>query len=76
MIVEEENDLGLLSGHAYAILDHQEVVGSTGKTERIIKIRNPWGFLFEIYEFFYGFKIGKKNGREDGLMIHQNGLRN
>lgn len=44
MIVEEENDLGLLSGHAYAILDTQEVVGKNG-ADRIIKIRNPWGFF-------------------------------
>ena len=42
MISEEENDLGLLSGHAYAILDHQEVKGRNGK-DRIIQIRNPWG---------------------------------
>lgn len=44
MIVEEENDLGLLSGHAYAILDCQEVVGVNGP-DRIIKIRNPWGYI-------------------------------
>lgn len=45
MIVEEENALGILSGHAYAILDSQEVEGSFGK-DKIIKIRNPWGFIF------------------------------
>lgn len=44
MIVEEENDLGLLSGHAYAILDSQEVIGAHG-ADKIIKIRNPWGYI-------------------------------
>lgn len=44
MIVEEENALGILSGHAYAILDSQEVEGSFGK-DKIIKIRNPWGSI-------------------------------
>ncbi len=43
MIVEEENNLGLLSGHAYAILDSQDVVGTQGP-DKIIKIRNPWGY--------------------------------
>jgi hypothetical protein len=30
-IREEENKLGILSGHAYAILDKQEVIDSKGK---------------------------------------------
>ena len=44
MIQEEENDLGLLAGHAYAILDCQDVVGTQG-ADKIIKIRNPWGYV-------------------------------
>ena len=39
---EEKNPLGIVSGHAYSILDAQEVITTEGK-ERIIQIRNPWG---------------------------------
>jgi hypothetical protein len=46
----ENNDrngyLGLVSSHAYSILDTQEVHISTKKgkkKERIIKLSNPWG---------------------------------
>ncbi|EGR30491.1 hypothetical protein IMG5_130830 [Ichthyophthirius multifiliis] len=40
---EEENQLGLLSGHAYSILDHKNVIDSNGEEGKIVKIRNPWG---------------------------------
>ena len=33
---EEENQLGILAGHAYAILDNQEVIDSTGKLQKIV----------------------------------------
>lgn len=39
---EERNPLGIVSGHAYSILDAKEVHTIEG-TERIIQIRNPWG---------------------------------
>ncbi|KRX04560.1 hypothetical protein PPERSA_04375 [Pseudocohnilembus persalinus] len=39
---DQENALGLLSGHSYAILRAEQVVSSAGKSERIFKIRNPW----------------------------------
>nr|QBH22547.1 calpain family cysteine protease [Philasterides dicentrarchi] len=42
-VVEEENDLGLLSGHAYSILDAQEVQDNRGVKAKIFQIRNPWG---------------------------------
>lgn len=57
MIVEEVNDLGLLSGHAYAILDSQEVIGAHGP-DKIIKIRNPWGYIHNsnfLLSYFYIF---------------------
>ncbi|KAM3147402.1 hypothetical protein pb186bvf_000653 [Paramecium bursaria] len=37
------NSKGIASGHCYSILDLQEVVGSDGVQDRIIKMRNPWG---------------------------------
>lgn len=33
---------GIVTGHAYAILDHKVVEAGRGQ-ERIIKMRNPWG---------------------------------
>jgi len=39
---EEKNPLGIVSGHAYSILDAREVVTKDGK-DRIVQIRNPWG---------------------------------
>jgi len=39
---EEKNPLGIVSGHAYSILDAREVVTSDG-SDRIVQIRNPWG---------------------------------
>lgn len=46
----ENNDrnghLGLVSTHAYTVLDCQEVIISTKKgkkKERILKLNNPWG---------------------------------
>lgn len=41
--VEEQSDEGLVSGHAYSILDVREILDSRGKMARILKIRNPWG---------------------------------
>ena len=39
---EEDDGWGILIGHAYAVLAVKEV-RSKGKTERLVKIRNPWG---------------------------------
>lgn len=33
---------GLVSGHAYSILDIQDIVETGGNTTRLIKMRNPW----------------------------------
>lgn len=33
---------GLYSGHSYAVVSTQEVIGSDGKTYNIVKLRNPW----------------------------------
>lgn len=41
-IREEKNPLGIVSGHAYSILDAQEVQTADGNV-RILQIRNPWG---------------------------------
>jgi calpain-15 len=41
-IREEKNPLGIVSGHAYSILDAKEVVTKDG-SDRIVQIRNPWG---------------------------------
>jgi calpain-15 len=42
-IREEKNELGIQAGHAYSILDSVEVTTDSGRKERIIQIRNPWG---------------------------------
>ena len=34
---------GLMSGHAYGILDVFEIPKKTGKMARLLRIRNPWG---------------------------------
>ena len=34
--------MGLVPGHAYTLLNGYEVKRS-GKTERLVKLRNPWG---------------------------------
>ncbi|KAI8517973.1 hypothetical protein Bbelb_039900 [Branchiostoma belcheri] len=39
---EEGHDSGLVSGHAYTITGVSKI-RSSGKTHRLIKIRNPWG---------------------------------
>ena len=41
--VEEKNSLGIVQGHAYSILDVQEVIDSRGRRARLLQIRNPWG---------------------------------
>lgn len=41
--VEEKGDQGIVSGHAYTILDVQNVIDSRGNPRRILQIRNPWG---------------------------------
>lgn len=41
--VEEKNDEGIVSGHAYTILDVQNVIDSNSNPRRIVQIRNPWG---------------------------------
>ena len=39
---DQISDVGLVSLHAYAIIDAQEVKGKRG-VERLLNIRNPWG---------------------------------
>lgn len=41
--MEEKNETGIVSGHAYTILDVRNVIDSQGRPQRILKIRNPWG---------------------------------
>lgn len=40
---EESIDHGLVTSHAYTVLEAREVNMDGGKKERLIKIRNPWG---------------------------------
>ncbi|CAD8104986.1 unnamed protein product [Paramecium sonneborni] len=42
-LVNHENELGLLAGHAYAILKLANVQDSNNKICRIMQMRNPWG---------------------------------
>ncbi|KRX00415.1 hypothetical protein PPERSA_03636 [Pseudocohnilembus persalinus] len=41
--VEFIKDNGVVSGHAYSILDHAVVQDNEGNECRILKLRNPWG---------------------------------
>jgi len=38
-----KQSMGIVSDHAYAVLDAQEVSQANGTKEKIVKIRNPWG---------------------------------
>ena len=42
-IREEKADTGIVSGHAYSILDVQLYVDSRGRERKIVQMRNPWG---------------------------------
>jgi calpain-15 len=43
-IREQKNPLGIVSGHAYSILDAKEILDKNGSiSDRIVQIRNPWG---------------------------------
>ena len=42
-ISEEKMCTGLVTGHAYSILDVREIINAKGEPARVIKIRNPWG---------------------------------
>ena len=64
--------MGLVSSHAYTILDIQEVYIATKKEkkkkQRIIKMENPWGK----YEWKGNYYIIQ----EDGLNIPMYGVNN
>ena len=42
-VTEEQKEEGIVSGHAYTILDAREVVDSRKNPQRLLQIRNPWG---------------------------------
>jgi calpain-15 len=42
-ITEEKHETGIVSGHAYTILDVQRYQDSQGREQKLIQIRNPWG---------------------------------
>lgn len=35
--------LGLVGNHSYGLLDVREVTLADGSTEKLVKLRNPWG---------------------------------
>ena len=39
---EEENEEGIISGHAYSIMSLHEFMHEEEKV-RLVKLRNPWG---------------------------------
>lgn len=41
--VEARSGEGIVSGHAYSILNVKEIVDSRGQPRMILQIRNPWG---------------------------------
>jgi calpain-15 len=40
---EQLASIGLVPGHAYSVLDAKEINVTASKTEKILKLRNPWG---------------------------------
>lgn len=42
-VVEEKNDMGIVAGHAYTILDVRDIIDTRGRPARVVQIRNPWG---------------------------------
>eukprot|EP00347_Sterkiella_histriomuscorum_P024013 403332608 len=40
----EMQSVGLVDAHAYSLISTHEVQDNAGKTIRLLKIRNPWGF--------------------------------
>ncbi|CEM11427.1 unnamed protein product [Vitrella brassicaformis CCMP3155] len=40
---QDVSPLGIVQGHAYAVLDVREVDAGGGKRYKLIKLRNPWG---------------------------------
>lgn len=42
-ITEEKHDTGIVSGHAYSILDVRKYTDVHGNEQKLIQIRNPWG---------------------------------
>lgn len=50
-IYYNEEDTGLKSGHAYALLDvleiHDNDCNNYHKSHRLLRIRNPWGNLYK-----------------------------
>ncbi len=40
---EKDMGKGIMSGHAYAVLDLRQVKDDKGKLIRLVKVRNPWG---------------------------------
>lgn len=69
-VVEEQNDEGIVSGHAYTILDAQMVVDSSGKEDYIIQIRNPWG-SFEWNGKWADNSTAWTEDLKDKLLVHR-----
>ena len=71
---EEQNPLGIVSGHAYSILDIKTVRTKNGQV-RLIQIRNPWGYYVFINIINHiDIYLGNLNGKVTGVMIHLYGL--
>ena len=40
---KQYDNIGLVPGHAYALLSAAEVLSSEGQLTKIVQVRNPWG---------------------------------
>lgn len=40
---EKDMGMGIMSGHAYALLDLRVITDDAGKQIKLLKVRNPWG---------------------------------
>lgn len=71
---EEDMGMGIMSGHAYALLDCKTVTTDAGKQVRLLKIRNPWGMkgvfcfpLLVVSSIIYLFFVHRVDG--NGCML-------
>lgn len=74
-VVEEKNDMGIVAGHAYTILDVRDILDARGKPARVIQIRNPWGKFEWNGDFSDESSLWTNKQRQEfGIIDHDDGI--
>ncbi len=72
---EEKIEIGIVSGHAYSILDLREIVDSQGQLRRIVQLRNPWGSFEWKGDFSDNSPLWTPTARQDlNVQISDDGI--